>query len=177
METVVCYSCGKNFKARACKHRKYCSHSCYADSLKKLTGSKHHRFTKVTLICKICGKEYKQTKCREKTSVACSSKCYGVWRSKVYRGVNHPQWRGGKETNYTWKKEWRELRKYILRRDKFHCQICGQNDGSKLEIHHIISYQDSKSDLFLTTLCKRCHAKVHRELNHNKPYLVTHPIL
>ena len=50
----------------------------------------------------------------------------------------------------------------VLHRDNYKCQICGQAHG-KLEVHHIQfrSQGGSNSMNNLTTLCSKCHRKVH----------------
>ena len=65
-------------------------------------------------------------------------------------------------------KEWKKVREYILRRDKYLCQICG-NPGE--EIHHQIHLTPQNiNDLNismhegnLSTLCKECHFKQHAQ--------------
>jgi ATP-dependent DNA helicase RecQ len=54
------------------------------------------------------------------------------------------------------------LRKQVLRRDNWRCQSCGTM--SNLEVHHreFRSHLGADSEENLITLCKRCHAKVHR---------------
>ena len=50
----------------------------------------------------------------------------------------------------------------VLHRDNYKCQICGQGHG-KLEVHHIRfrSQGGSNSMNNLTTLCSKCHSKIH----------------
>jgi 5-methylcytosine-specific restriction endonuclease McrA len=54
------------------------------------------------------------------------------------------------------------LRKQVLRRDAWRCQICGS--GQNLQVHHkhLRSRQGSDDDSNLITLCSRCHSLVHR---------------
>jgi 5-methylcytosine-specific restriction endonuclease McrA len=58
------------------------------------------------------------------------------------------------------------LRQQILRRDGWRCQLCGAM--SNLEIHHkdFRSHSGHDSEENLITLCTRCHAGVHHNLNH-----------
>lgn len=63
--------------------------------------------------------------------------------------------------------EWQEIRKIVLERDNYHCMCCGRSlqENAVLAIHHN-SYQhlfDERNHLDdLVTLCKVCHASVHR---------------
>jgi 5-methylcytosine-specific restriction endonuclease McrA len=53
------------------------------------------------------------------------------------------------------------LRKQVLRRDGWRCQVCGSRQN--LQVHHkrFRSQQGSDDDLNLITLCARCHEKLH----------------
>ena len=55
-----------------------------------------------------------------------------------------------------------DLRQQILRRDGWRCQSCGAM--SNLEVHHKQFRSHSGHDLEgnLITLCRACHAKIHR---------------
>lgn len=67
-------------------------------------------------------------------------------------------------------KEWKDIRKKILYRDKFTCQKCNRMfKKSSLCIHHIVPYRICKKDKEenLITLCKSCHSKVERFLEKN----------
>jgi len=64
-----------------------------------------------------------------------------------------------------------EIRKYILKRDKYKCQICSSKKRRFLQIHHIICWADSPSLRYektnLITLCGYCHSKkVTKNENH-----------
>ena len=84
-------------------------------------------------------------------------------------GSKNPNWKGGITAAY--RKNYnlanlRVLRKTILKRDGFRCQICGIfND--KLEIHHIIPWRISHDDSVenLITVCHMCHAKIEKTWN------------
>jgi hypothetical protein len=56
-----------------------------------------------------------------------------------------------------------QLKKDILRRDKFYCQICGESNS--LHIHHILSRSTTPELTFdpenLITVCENCHKKIH----------------
>jgi len=62
--------------------------------------------------------------------------------------------------------EWIRLSKKI-RGVIGHCKICGFNkDIKKLDVHHIIPYEKSKSNKKenLIVVCHRCHSKIHYHL-------------
>jgi 5-methylcytosine-specific restriction endonuclease McrA len=55
-----------------------------------------------------------------------------------------------------------ELRRQVLRRDGWRCQVCGSRQN--LHVHHKQhrSQQGDDDDLNLITLCARCHEHLHR---------------
>jgi 5-methylcytosine-specific restriction endonuclease McrA len=55
-----------------------------------------------------------------------------------------------------------QLRKQVLCRDGWKCQICGSRQN--LQVHHkqLRSQQGSDDDLNLITLCAGCHEGLHR---------------
>jgi 5-methylcytosine-specific restriction endonuclease McrA len=55
-----------------------------------------------------------------------------------------------------------QLRKQVLQRDSWKCQICGSRQN--LHVHHkqLRSQQGSDDGLNLITLCARCHEGLHR---------------
>lgn len=63
-----------------------------------------------------------------------------------------------------------EWRKSVLKKYDFKCQFCGIKE--KLEVHHIIPFQDSIALRFDvdngTVYCKRCHNKIERTKDVNK---------
>jgi len=56
---------------------------------------------------------------------------------------------------------YRELRKQVLRRDGWRCQLCGSM--TNLEVHHkeFRSHSGEDSEHNLITLCLDCHASTH----------------
>lgn len=62
-----------------------------------------------------------------------------------------------------------ELRKEILRRDNYTCNMCANfhfEDGySSMQVHHIIPVSEGRNDEHsnLITLCHPCHKKVHSD--------------
>ena len=73
-------------------------------------------------------------------------------------------------------KRWQDVRAYVLLRDAYKCQACGQTGA--LEVHHIIHLTpDNINDAAITlndrnlrTLCRDCHFKEHEtdKLSGNK---------
>ncbi len=57
-------------------------------------------------------------------------------------------------------KEWKALREKILARDGGRCTICGVN--TDLHIHHLDCDRTNDAPANLTTLCERCHSRIHR---------------
>jgi 5-methylcytosine-specific restriction endonuclease McrA len=87
-------------------------------------------------------------------SQVCKTSC-SIFQQKKYPKDNKP---------YTTRKDQKELRKYVLERDEYKCQICGNNNN--LICHHIkpVSLEPIESaDLDnCITLCKECEQKVHK---------------
>ncbi len=92
--------------------------------------------------------------------------------SKMLSGENNPNWQGGKTAI---RKRIRKTAKYaqwrlsVFERDGFRCVGCGDNRGGNLEAHHILHFS-KYPELILdvdngTTLCKKCHAAIHPEVN------------
>lgn len=65
--------------------------------------------------------------------------------------------------NYLKSPQWSEKRNKRLQIDGYKCAICG-NAGQHLNVHHItyrnIMHEDTENDLI--TLCRPCHAMLHR---------------
>lgn len=63
--------------------------------------------------------------------------------------------------------DWNTRRKFVLRRDNYACQVCGELGGprgtSELHVHHItpVSEGGSHSHSNLETRCRSCHASAH----------------
>ena len=55
-----------------------------------------------------------------------------------------------------------QLRKQILRRDGWRCQVCGSSQN--LQVHHtqLRSQQGDDDDSNLITLCAVCHEELHQ---------------
>jgi len=57
---------------------------------------------------------------------------------------------------------WIYQREQVFKRDHYACRLCG--DGLHLEVHHLRYRVQPLYELL--TLCKGCHAKVHRKDKH-----------
>lgn len=55
---------------------------------------------------------------------------------------------------------YKNLRQEVLRRDGWRCQSCGTI--SNLEVHHRELRSGDDSEKTLITLCRACHARLHR---------------
>lgn len=62
-------------------------------------------------------------------------------------------------------RKWNLVRKSVIERDDFTCQICLVRGSSVLNVHHLLSYTHFPSHRLdihnLITLCESCHRKVH----------------
>lgn len=89
---------------------------------------------------------------------------------EVRSGENHWLWNPDKE--YFRGEDWLEARKFALERDKYICQDCGKTNKLRMDVHHLIPWEETHDNRLenLITLCRSCHIK--RE----KPYLHTKPI-
>lgn len=83
----------------------------------------------------------------------------------------HWNWKGGitpKSITIRMSSEYKDWRLAVFNRDKFTCVGCGDKRGHNLQAHHIMSfaeYPELRFDIANgTTLCKKCHAKLHPEL-------------
>lgn len=58
--------------------------------------------------------------------------------------------------------EYSGLRRLVLKRDSWRCQICGSM--RHLQVHHIKfrSLRGNDSERNLITLCAKCHAQIHQ---------------
>lgn len=70
-------------------------------------------------------------------------------------------------------KEWKNVRKQVLLRDKYLCQSCLRNGhvtpmkkGKRFYVHHIIELKEDWSKRLdmdnLESVCARCHIETHR---------------
>ena len=87
------------------------------------------------------------------------------WQDPEYQkgmsGENHPSWIDGSTIIYP--PGWTEqLREFIRDRDGRICQICNkteEDNGRKLDVHHIDSDKDNLTPYNMISLCMSCHGK------------------
>ena len=136
--------------------------------------------------CLICGKEFETVESRIKSGKGkyCSRKCFDKSsRSKKTKlkmslakkgkrispktefkrgdprlcGKNNPNWNGG--TSFEpYSVDWtKSLRKSIRERDRYTCQVCGEEPA--VYVHHIDYDKKNCNPTNLVTLCASCHGK------------------
>jgi len=59
---------------------------------------------------------------------------------------------------------WSSIRKSVLERDNYQCQLCSLSANSMLHIHHIEKRVNGGSDFLdnLITVCPKCHSRADR---------------
>jgi len=99
--------------------------------------------------------------------------CKSISKAKkgIGSGKEHWNWKGGitpKSIAIRMSSKYKDWRLAVFSRDKFTCVGCGDKRGHNLHAHHIMpfaEYPELRFDISNgTTLCKRCHAKLHPEL-------------
>lgn len=83
---------------------------------------------------------------------------------ELHSGEKSNFWKGGVSSERQRIASWQERkRKIIFEKDGYKCRICEGNE--KLTLHHIDPVWNNKDKAYsednLTTLCKKCHAKLH----------------
>lgn len=166
-EIKICPVCNKRFRVKASekKIRKHCSTKCAYEARK---GTNFHvLIPKIKRECQGCGKKIEMFPCRIKDGKGkfCSKECY----TKYAVGKNHSNWQDGKSFE-PYSPNWTEtLRGAIRQRDCYVCQECDktqEENGRKLDVHHIDYDKKNCDPKNLISLCHICHLKV----NHNREY-------
>lgn len=89
-------------------------------------------------------------------------------RRGMLTGPSHWNWKGGQSMTIRKSIEYKDWRLAVFAKDDFTCVGCGDNRGRNLQAHHILSFAEHPNLRFDvsngTTLCKKCHAKLHPEL-------------
>lgn len=66
--------------------------------------------------------------------------------------------------------EWWAVRREVLKRDGYRCQMPGCKKRSRLQVHHVIRWADSVHTRYtassLITLCKTCHDSI-KDIEHH----------
>jgi len=168
---ITCKTCGKEFSARPCDNRKFCSEECSRASWKD------SRNNSVLVNCVICNKEYYAwpSRLKEGKDKCCSKTCrVELMKTTSYLVTNNPSktdegkarlrlqnkgekswnWKGGitdLRTQIYRSDIFRNWRKEVFERDNWTCQECGIVGGS-LQAHHIKSFSDIIKDNQIKTL-------------------------
>ena len=125
----------------------------------------------VKMFCKDCNKLHgcalKQTEFDLTRLPEASYENYQKYLQKIYekdqgqvreyvKSLNIPEWHQ-LHNDYIESEEWKALRKIILERDNYNCQIC--NEKAK-DVHHL-TYKHLKNEFHfeLVALCRECHQK------------------
>jgi len=91
----------------------------------------------------------------------------------AYYGPNHPNWQGG-ISNFPYPFSFnKRLKEFIRNRDNYTCQLCGitqEENGRKLDVHHIDYDKDNLDPNNLIVLCRGCNSKV----NFNRDFWKNH---
>lgn len=70
---------------------------------------------------------------------------------------------------------WQKKRLEIMQRDRFSCNICGE-DEKTLNVHHKYYLKNTMpweyNDQSLVTLCESCHAQEHEQKEHSETMLM-----
>jgi len=158
----ICSYCEKTFYVSPSSLGKFCSRKCSdkgRDSIGYWLGKTRNKETNEKISKTLTGRKVKWSKKQLKQ-----------FRKKV-SGENNHSWKGGKCITGQGLRRTRVYAKWrisIFERDNYTCQVCGKK-GSKLEVHHILSFSDyPKLRLDRNngqTLCKKpCHFQLtHRE--------------
>lgn len=117
------------------------------------------RRNRVEIECKICKKIFEVKKSSADRRINCSKECFVKWQSLKIRHKS-PVWKGGKSFE-PYSVDWTEtLKRSIRERDKYICQLCGEDQGDISHCVHHIDYDKKNSDTKnLITLCNSCHSE------------------
>lgn len=125
--------------------------------------------------CKNCQKEIPRRPRKKYCSEECKLKLY-PWnkgkQSPQLSGKNNGNWKGGvtEESSLIRKSLQYEIwRNEVYRRDGWTCRICGKHcPKGTIVAHHIKLFSDFPELRFSVdnglTLCRSCHARLHKEL-------------
>jgi 5-methylcytosine-specific restriction endonuclease McrA len=167
-ESLKCDGCGEGFYVSQshARGRRFCSQSCYSDSLK----------TNRPLNCLHCGKEFYVSRSQEaqRNRGCCSTKCRARHERPKRSGKNCPFWRGGvspKNRLIRESAEMKEWRKAVFERDNWTCQKCGARSAKgksvHLHAHHVKQFAYHPELRFEVsngvTLCRECHHGIGHE--------------
>ena len=94
----------------------------------------------------------------------------------VLRGSDSPQWLGGL-SNFPYPFAFNEqLKRQIRERDGNVCQLCSKTEeqnGRKLDVHHVGYDKENCESTSLVSLCRRCHSRVNTNRDHWRAYFLS----
>ena len=183
----ICKTCGKEFKvpARVMKlgTSKYCSRKCQGVVKSKNNSGKNNSCWKggpVKRVCQECGDIFliPPSWIKKGRGKYCSKDCSGIVHSKLHKGKNAHNWKGGISFEPYCIKFNKKFKQYIRAKFGNICFLCGKTEeenGQKLSVHHV-NYDkncgcaeteedkkaDDKSCQFIP-LCRSCNSKVNKD--------------
>ena len=93
----------------------------------------------------------------------CSGEKNPNYGSKKMIGSNNPNWQGGIDKSI-YPAQWNNrLKRTVLERDKFTCQICKQYPCNNLVVHHKDKNKKNCEESNLVSLCRKCHGLIHHD--------------
>lgn len=186
----LCIACGVEFIPKRIDQNA-CSSKCSKKTWKILNIEKVYEWNRnyarkkaredwVEIECKECKKLFLPPIGNKYQTKFCSDYCRSKFNSRIYK-LNGKK----KESDIKYRKSHSEElklknleykdrirfssseskslnRKATLERDKFICQMCGENEYKKLIVHHN-TYPANIDNLI--TLCRSCHIRVHQYLD------------
>lgn len=142
----ICPECKITFPAKPSRVKNseaiYCSRACY---------DKAHN---VIRRCPICRNEFSVIAASKR--IYCSNECAGFDRRVSLGGTKDTSYRGP---------NWQKQRRKVLDRDNHCCQLCQNENGLPVAVHHKISYHNFSSYKQanvisnLISLCSSCHVR------------------
>ena len=181
--------CGKEIVVRKTllKNGKRTSCGCNGENI--LKGKTHFMLTAtsdaylkedgrlyVDVICS-CGKEKTILKQEFFNDTVKSCGHYNKIKKRP-KGEQHPNWnpnlteedRKGNNSRSS-EKEYRTVRKSVLKRDNYTCQCCGRKSEKGMRVHHLNSFATHEEERYdlnnLITLCEHCHDIQYKGSFHN----------
>lgn len=103
-----------------------------------------------------------------KHSIETRIKISSIARERTPKGKDCHSFKDGKvaeRRGERFSKEYKQWRFDVYSRDKFTCQLCGDNRGGNLHAHHILGFADYPDIRFYVpnglTVCEECHKEIH----------------
>lgn len=172
---TVCETDVERYKCHADKYRTFCSEECENKWRKQtFSGEDNPVYSKKQVECEQCGQQFKRTPSRLERSnrTFCGRECTNKWYSDMLSSPWNPKWRTG-DVQRDYGENWLEVRREVLKRDRFECQRCGmtwkehtEKYNKSLDVHHKTPLREFESPKKantmdnLVTLCKSCHMEV-----------------